>query len=159
MFSPQWGATSRCCPTTATPSGWSRPIDGFLFLMEHLKSVMGATHIQVRAFSKVSQAISKDRLEADANGLFWGKPQEIHLEKQCTGTVEAVAMPYRASHSLEPITDSRGRRHYQYYLIVQVKAQLVEQGKNAKKKVEKTLQSCEQPGDHSKPRRAPLPPA
>jgi hypothetical protein len=80
--------------------------------MEHLKSVMGAdysdTHVRVRSYDEVTQAISKNRLEADANGLFWGKPQEIHLEKRCTSTVEAVAMPYRAPRSLEPITDSRG---------------------------------------------------
>ncbi len=47
-------------------------------------------------------------------------------------------MPYRAPHSLEPITDSKGRRHYQYYSIVQVKAQLAEQRKTAKKKASKT---------------------
>ena len=47
-------------------------------------------------------------------------------------------MPYRVPRSLEPITDSRGRRHYQYYMIVQVKAQLAEQRKTAKKKVAKT---------------------
>ena len=121
---------------------WSRPVDGFLFSMEHLKSVMGAdysdTHVRVRSFDEVTQAISKDRLEADANGLFWGKPQEIHLEKRCTGSVEAVAMPYRAPRSLEPITDSKGRRHYQYYSIVHVKAQLAEQRKTAKKKAAKT---------------------
>jgi hypothetical protein len=121
---------------------WSRPVDGFLFSMEHLKSVMGAdysdTHVRVRSFDEVTQAISKDRVEADANGLFWGKPQEIHLEKRCTGTVEAVSMPYRAPCSLEPVTDSRGRRHYQYYSIVQVKAQLADQRKTAKKKALKT---------------------
>ncbi len=96
------------------------------------------THVRVRSFDEVTQAISKDWLEADTNGLFCGKPQEIHLEKQCTGTIEAVAMPYRAPRSLEPITDSRGRRHYQYYLIVHVKAQLAEQRKTAKKKAAKT---------------------
>jgi hypothetical protein len=110
---------------------WSSPVNGFLYSMEHLKTAMGAdyldTHVRVRSFEEVTQAISKDRLEADANGLFWGKPQEIHLEKQCTGTVEAVAMPYRAPRSLEPITDLRGRRHYQNYSIVHVKAQLAEQ--------------------------------
>ncbi len=78
---------------------WSRPVDGFLFSMEHLKSVMRAdysdTHVQVRSFNKVTQTISKDRVEADANGLFWGKPQEIHLEKWCTGTVEAPLRPMR----------------------------------------------------------------
>jgi hypothetical protein len=121
---------------------WSRPVDSFLFSMEHLKSVMGAdyldTHVRVRSFDEVTQAISKDQLEADANGLFWGKPQEIHLEKRCTGTVEAVVMPYRASRSLEPVTDLKGRRHYQYHSIVHVKAQLAEQRKTAKKKTAKT---------------------
>jgi hypothetical protein len=80
----------------------------------------------------------KDRLEADMNRLFWGKPEEIHLKKQCTGTVEAVTMPYRAPRSLEPVTNSKGCRHYQYYSIVQVKAQLAEQRKTAKKKASKT---------------------
>jgi hypothetical protein len=84
------------------------------------------------------KAISKDRVEADANRLFWGKPQEIHLEKRCTGTVEAVATSYRAPRSLEPITDSKGRRHYQYYSIVHVKAQLAEQRKTTNKKASKT---------------------
>ena len=105
-------------------------------------SVMGAdysdTHVRVHSFDEVTQAISKDRLEADANGLFWGKPQEIHLEKRCTGTIEAIVMPYCAPRSLEPVTDSRGRRHYQYYSIVQVKAQLADQRKTAKKKASKT---------------------
>jgi hypothetical protein len=76
----------------------------------------------------------KDRLEADMNRLFWGKPEEIHLEKQCTGTVEAVTMLYRAPRSLEPVTNSKGCRHYQYYSIVQVKAQLAEQRKTAKRR-------------------------
>jgi hypothetical protein len=117
---------------------WSRPVIGFLFSMEHLKSVMGAdysdTHVRVRSFDEVTQAILKYRVEADANGLFWGKSQEIHLEKRCTGTVEAVEMPYRVPRSLEPVTDSKGRRHYQYYSIVQVKAQLAEQRKTTKRR-------------------------
>jgi hypothetical protein len=121
---------------------WSRPVDGFLFSMEHLKSVMGEdysdTHVRVRSFDEVTQAISKDRLEADTNGLFWEKPQEIHLKKRCTGTVEAIEMPYRAPRSLEPVSYSKGRQHYQYYSIVQVKAQLVEQRKTIKKKASKT---------------------
>ena len=85
------------------------------------------THIRVRSFDEVTQAISKDRLEGDANGLFWGKPQEIHLEKRCIGTIEAVAMPYHAPRSLKPVTDSNGRRYHQFYSIVHVKAQLAEQ--------------------------------
>ena len=121
---------------------WSHPVDGFLYSMEHLKSVMQAdcsdTHVRVRSFDEVMKAISKDQLEADAIRLFWGKSQEIHLKKRCTGTIEAVAMPYRAPRSLEPITDSRGRRHYQYYSIVHVKAPLAEQRKTVKKKAAKT---------------------
>jgi hypothetical protein len=46
-------------------------------------------------------------------------------------------MPYRVPCSLEPFTDLKGRRHYQYYSIVQVKAQLAEQRKTAKKKASK----------------------
>jgi len=47
-------------------------------------------------------------------------------------------MPYRAPCSVEPVTDSKGRKHYQYYSIVQVKVQLAEQRKTAKKKSSKT---------------------
>ncbi len=117
---------------------WSHPVDGFLYSMEHLKSVMQAdcsdTHVRVRSFDEVMKAISKDQLEADAIRLFWGKSQEIHLKKRCTGTIEAVAMPYRAPRSLEPITDSRGRRHYQYYSIVHVKAPLAEQRRPSRRR-------------------------
>ncbi len=84
------------------------------------------------------QAISHDKIEADVNGLFWGKPQEIHLKKQCTGTVETTAMPYRAPPPIVPITDKHGGRHHQYHMIIQVKAQLAEQRKTAMKKAAKS---------------------
>ena len=55
---------------------WSHPIDGFLFLMEHLKSVMGADysdgHVRVRSFGEVTQAISQRtglrRTRTDSSG-------------------------------------------------------------------------------------------
>ncbi len=57
---------------------WSRPINAFLFLMEHLCSIMGRAysdyHIQVRSYDEVAQAIMHNKVEADVNGLFWGKP-------------------------------------------------------------------------------------
>ncbi len=121
---------------------WSRPVDSFLLSMEHLRSIMGRkysdSHVRVRSYNEVAQSISRDKIDADVNGLFWGKPQEIHLKKRCTGTVETTAMPYRAPPPLEPITDKYGRRHYQYHTIVQVKAQLAEQRKTATKKAAKT---------------------
>ena len=84
------------------------------------------------------QGISLDKIEADVNGLFWGKPQEIHLKKRCTGTIETTAMPYRAPPPIVHITDKHGHRHHQYHTIIQVKAQLVEQRKTAMKKAAKT---------------------
>ncbi len=68
-------------------SRWSCPIDGFLFTMEHLRSIMGAefldSHVQVRSFDHdVTQAISQNKLKNDVNGLYWGNPQKIHLKKR-----------------------------------------------------------------------------
>ncbi len=61
----------------------------------------------------------------DANGLFWGKPQEIHLEKRCMGMTEPVVMPYHVPSIIAaPIPDSRGCHHYQYNTIVLMKVQL-----------------------------------
>ena len=121
---------------------WSRPVDAFLFSMEHLCSIMGRaysdSHVRVRSYDEVTQAILHDKIEVDANGLFWGKPQEIHLKKRCTGTIETTAMPYRAPPPIVPITDKHGHRHHQYHTIIQVKAQLVEQRKTAMKKAAKT---------------------
>ena len=92
---------------------WSRPVDAFLFSMEHLRSIMGRaysdSHIRVRSYDEVTQAILRDKAEADVNGLFWGKPQEIHLKKHCTGTIKTTAMPYRAPPPLAPITVKHGR--------------------------------------------------
>jgi hypothetical protein len=84
------------------------------------------SNIQVRLFSEVTQALYKDKIKPDANGDYWGKPQEIHLKKKYTGTPESTMMPYNAPSPLEPVTDARGRRHYQFHTIVQVKVQLVD---------------------------------
>ncbi len=113
-----------------------------LFWIEHLCSILGRKysdcHIQVCSYDNVMQAISHDKIKADANGLFWEKSKEIHLKKWCTGTIEMTAMPYWAPPPLAPITDKHGRRHHQYHTIIQVKAQLVEQRKTAMKKAAKT---------------------
>ena len=44
--------------------------------MEHLKSIMGddypPSHVRVRTFDNVTQTMFKDKVELDANGLYWG---------------------------------------------------------------------------------------
>ena len=68
---------------------WSRPIEGLLFRMEHLKSIMGddysPSHVRVRAFDNVTQTMFKDKVEPDANGLYWGKRREWPLLGQTPG--------------------------------------------------------------------------
>ncbi len=77
---------------------WSRPVNAFLFSQHHLKKIMGEkysdTHIRVRSFDQVTQAILGDKNKADARDLFWGKPQEIHLKNQCMGDVIKKMTPY-----------------------------------------------------------------
>ena len=57
---------------------WSRPIKELLFIMGHLKSIMSEnyspSHVRVRAFDDVTQAMFKDKVEPDANGIYWGDP-------------------------------------------------------------------------------------
>jgi hypothetical protein len=109
---------------------WSCPVNSFLFTMEHLCSIMGTKYlklnVQVCLFNKVTQAILKDKIEPNANRNYWGKPQEIHLKKKCTGTPKTVAMPYKAPYPLKPVTNARGRRHYQFHTIVLIKVQLAD---------------------------------
>jgi hypothetical protein len=77
---------------------WSCPVDAFLYSMQHLKKIMAEkysdTHIRVRSFDQVTQAILKDKNKAGARDLFWGKPQEIHLKNQCTSNVTMKMTPY-----------------------------------------------------------------
>ena len=77
---------------------WSRPVDAFLFLMQHLQKIMGEkyldTHIRVRSFDQVTHVILDDKNKVNARDLFWGKPQDIHLKNQCTGAVTTKMTPY-----------------------------------------------------------------
>ena len=86
---------------------WSRPIEELLFTMGHLKSIMGEnyspSHVRVRAFDDVTQAMFKDKVEPDANGVYWGDPQRVHLKEKRTGTVVALAKVYRAPTKVEAI--------------------------------------------------------
>jgi hypothetical protein len=66
---------------------WSRPIEEFLFTMGHLKLIMGENyspshHDQVRVFDDVTQAMFKIKVEHDANGVYWGDSQKIHLQEK-----------------------------------------------------------------------------
>jgi hypothetical protein len=121
---------------------WSRPVNLFLFTMEDLCSSMGSKYLEsnlrVCLFDEVMHEILKDKIKPDANRNYWGKPQEIHLKKKCTGTPKTVAMPYKAPFPLKPVTNARGRRHCQFHTIVQVKVQLVDKrltSKNMKMKL------------------------
>ncbi len=46
--------------------------------MGHLKSIMSEnyspSHVRVRAFDDVTQAMFKDKVEPDANGIYRGDP-------------------------------------------------------------------------------------
>jgi len=120
---------------------WSRPIEGLLFRMEHLKSIMGddysPSHVRVRAFDNVTQTMFKDKVEPDANGLYWGKPQEIHLKEKCTGTVDTDPTDYRAPPKVDPV-NFRGRKNYQFHTIITCKVQIAERRKTATIKKKKT---------------------
>jgi hypothetical protein len=58
---------------------WSRPINLFLFSIEHLCSIMESKYselnIRVRLFDKVTQALFKDKTETGANGTTGGNPR------------------------------------------------------------------------------------
>jgi hypothetical protein len=114
---------------------WSRPIEEFLFTMGHLKSIMGEnyspSHVRVRAFDDVTQAMFKDKVKPDANGVYWGDPQNIHLKEKCTGTVVTLAKVYCAPTKVEAIK-YKGRQIYQFNMIVSCKVQWAERRKTAR---------------------------
>ncbi len=116
---------------------WSRPVDSFLFTMEHLCFIMGSKYldsiVRVSSFNQGTRAIYKDKIKPKANRNYWGEPQEIHLKKRCRGMPETVTMPYKAPYPLKPVTNPKGRRHYQFNTVVLVKVQLADQCKTAKK--------------------------
>jgi hypothetical protein len=123
---------------------WSRPVDLFLFTMEHICSIMGSkyyleSNVQVHLFDKIMQAILKDKIKHNANRNYWGKPQEIHLKKRCMSTPKTVVMPYKAPYPLESVNDARGQQHYQFHMIVLFKVDLVDQQKTLKKNTKTKL--------------------
>ncbi len=123
---------------------WCRPVDAFLFLMQHLKKIMGDkysdTHIRVRSFDQVTQAILEDKNKADAQDLFWGKPQEIHLKNQCTGDVITKMTTYPQRDV--PTIRYKSVEHRQFNTIVELKVKLAVQRKTAMKrtKTEKPIE-------------------
>jgi hypothetical protein len=70
----------------------------------------------------------KNKVEPDANGVYWGNPQKIHLKEKCTGTVVALAKVYQAPTKVKAIKD-KGRRSYQFNTIVSCKVQWAERRK------------------------------
>ena len=120
----------------------SRPIKELLFTMRHLKSIMGEnyspSHVRVRAFDDVTQAMFKDKVEPDANGVYWGDPQKVYLQEKCTGTVTALAKVYRAPTKGEAIKD-KGRRNYKFNTIVSCKVQWAERRKTASVRTKTTV--------------------
>ena len=120
---------------------WSRPVDSFLFSMDHLEGIMGddysESNVRVRSFDNILQAMHRDKIEPDTNGLFWGKPYEIYFEKNLTGTPNCNDIPYRAPGIESPV-DKRGRAHHQYHTMVIVTIQVADarrtttRGKRAK---------------------------
>lgn len=108
---------------------WSRPVDAFLFTMEHLRGIMGGAYsesnVRVRSFDDVLQSMHQDKVEADAARKYWGKPHEIVFKQKLTGTPICEAIPYRAP-GLSPVEDDRGRKHYQYNTLVVVKIEVAE---------------------------------
>ena len=120
---------------------WSRPVDSFLFSMDHLEGIMGddysESNVRVRSFDNILQAMHRDKIEPDTNGLFWGKPYEIYFEKNLTGTPDCNDIPYRALGIESPV-DKHNRVHHQYHTMVIVTIQVADarrtttKGKRAK---------------------------
>jgi len=79
----------------------------------------------------------KDKVEPDANGLYWGKLQEIHLKKKCMGTVDTNPTDNRALPKVDPV-NYRGRKNYQFHMIITCKVQIAERRKTATIKKKKT---------------------
>ncbi len=121
---------------------WSRPIEELFFTIGQLKSIMGEdyspSHVRVRAFDDVTQAMFRDKVEPDASGIYWGDPQKVHLKEKCTGTVKALAKVYCAPPNAKAIKD-RGKINYQFNMIVSCKVQWAERRKIASVKTKTTV--------------------
>jgi hypothetical protein len=57
---------------------WSRPVDSFLFSMDHLKGIMGddysESNVRVRSFDNILQAMHRDKIEPDMTDSFGENP-------------------------------------------------------------------------------------
>jgi hypothetical protein len=129
--------------------------------MQHLKKIMGKkysdTHIRVRSFDQVTQAILENKNKADAQDLFWGKPQKIHLKNQCTGDMIMKMTPYPRRDV--PTIRYKSVEHRQFNTIVELKVKLAVQRKTAMKRIktEKPIElfssqegSTPSPGAHAR---------
>jgi hypothetical protein len=86
---------------------WSRPINSFLFSMEHLCSIIGSkyleSNIQVRLFNKVMQAFVKDKIktrERELPGETPGDPplEEVHGHIRIYGNALQGTVPAQAHY-------------------------------------------------------------
>jgi len=120
---------------------WSRPVDSFLFSMDHLKGIMGSNYsesnVHVRLFDNILQATHSNKIKPNTNGFFWGKPYEIYFEKNLTGTPDCNDIQYRAPGIESPV-EKCNHVHHQYHTMVIVTIQVVDtrrtttRGKRAK---------------------------
>jgi hypothetical protein len=81
----------------------------------------------------------KDKIEPDANGLYWGDPQKVHLKSKCTGTPIMQAKVYQAPPTIDVIRDRKGRQNYQFHTIVSCKVQIADLCKTATVKTKTTV--------------------
>jgi hypothetical protein len=88
--------------------------------MDHLKGIMGddysESNVRVRSFDNILQAMHRDKIEPDTNGLFWGKPYEIYFEKNLIGAPDCNDILYRAPGIESPV-DKRNCAHHQYHTM------------------------------------------
>ena len=70
----------------------------------------------------------KDKVKPEANGVYGGDSQKVHLKEKCMGMVVVLAKVYPAPTKVEAIKDE-GRRNYQFNTIVSCKVQQVEKRK------------------------------
>jgi hypothetical protein len=125
---------------------WSHPIEERLFTMGTLRSIIGednsSSHVRVRMFNKVTQTMNKNKIKPDANGLYWGDPQKVHLKSKCTGTPITQAKVYQAPPTVDVIRDKKGHQNYQFLTIVSCKVQIADLQKTADNK---TFQAARAP--------------
>ena len=128
------------CRRTASPSGRVAPLKN---ISSRLGSIMGddysPTHVRVRPFDAMSQAMFKDKIDPGANGLYWDDPQKVHLKCKCTGMPITLAEVYCAPPTFKAIKDAKGHRNYQHHTIKSCKVQLAEQRETATVKTKREV--------------------